>query len=72
MKYREIAKKLRNLGCEERVRRGGGSHRKWYNPNKNPIIVVAVPDSGSKDLKTGTLRSIVKDLSLEWDDFTKS
>ena len=72
MKNREIAKKLRNLGCEERVRRGGGSHRKWYNPNKNPIIVVAVPDWGSKDLKTGTLRSIVKDLSLEWDDFTKS
>ena len=54
MKYREIAKKLRNLGCEELIRKGGGSHRKWYNPNRSPIIVVAVPDWGSKDLKTGT------------------
>jgi mRNA interferase HicA len=31
MKYREIAKKLSNLGCVEIPRRSGGSHRKWFN-----------------------------------------
>ncbi len=70
MKYREVEKKLRKLGCVEIKRRGGGSHRKWYNPNLSPIIVVAVPDWGSKDLKTGTLRGIVKDLGFEWHEFS--
>jgi len=70
MRYREVTKKLRNLGCIELARKGGGSHRKWYNPNKTPVVVVAVPDWGSRDLKTGTLRSIVKDLGFEWDEFT--
>jgi len=69
MRYREIEKKLRKLGCIEKVRRGGGSHRKWYNPGKSPITIVSVPDWGTKDLKTGTLRGIVKDLGLEWDEF---
>ncbi|HLA96633.1 MAG TPA: type II toxin-antitoxin system HicA family toxin [Pyrinomonadaceae bacterium] len=69
MRYREIEKKLRKLGCVEVRRRGGGSHRKWHNPAQSPIVVVAVPDWGSKDLKTGTLRSIVKDLGFEWDEF---
>ncbi len=33
MKYREVAQKLKQMGCQEISRRGGGSHRKWYNPN---------------------------------------
>ncbi len=69
MRYREVTKKLRNLGCVELVRKSGSSHRKWYNPINTPIVVVAVPDWGSKDLKTGTLRSIVKDLGFDWDEF---
>lgn len=71
MRYREVEKKLRKLGCFEIVRRGGGSHRKWHNPNQKPTVVVAVPDWGSKDLKTGTLRSIVKDLGFEWEEFVE-
>ncbi|MGI8812351.1 MAG: type II toxin-antitoxin system HicA family toxin [Pyrinomonadaceae bacterium] len=69
MRYREVEKKLRKLGCVEIARKGGGSHRKWYNPSKEPLVIVAVPDWGSKDLKTGTLRSIVKDLGLDWNQF---
>jgi len=69
MRYREVIKKFRNLGCIEVARKGGGSHRKWYNPKSNPIVIVSVPDWGSKDLKTGTLRGIVKDLGFEWDEF---
>ncbi|MCK6539547.1 MAG: hypothetical protein L6Q26_05770 [Anaerolineales bacterium] len=30
MKYREAAKKLKALGCEEVARRGKGSHRLWH------------------------------------------
>lgn len=70
MKYREVAKKLARLGCLEKPRKGGGSHRKWFNPASSPIIIVSIPDWGSKDLKTGTLRSIVNDLGLEWGEFT--
>jgi predicted RNA binding protein YcfA (HicA-like mRNA interferase family) len=49
MKYREVARKLTALGCEELPRKGGGSHRKWHNPVTQRSTVV--PDWGSKDLK---------------------
>jgi mRNA interferase HicA len=70
MKYREIARKLRNLGCEELPRQGGGSHRKWYNPLQEKIA--PVPDWGSKDLKTGTVRAIIRQLALDWDEFQQA
>ena len=69
MKYREIVKKLKKLGCKEISRRGGGSHRKWYNPKTHSIV--PIPDWGSKDLKIGTLRQIIKQLDLNWEDFKK-
>ena len=74
MRYREVAKKLSKLGCLETSSSGrsGGSHRKWYNPEQTPIVVVSVPDWGSKDLKTGTLRRIVKDLGFDWEEFTNA
>jgi mRNA interferase HicA len=72
VKYRETEKKLRKLGCHELPRRGGGSHRKWYNPALKPVLIVIVPDWGSKDLRTGTLRSVVKDLNLDWEEFLRS
>ena len=72
MRYREVTKKLNALGCTELKRKGGGSHRKWYNPNQQPIVVVSVPDWGSRDLKTGTLRGIDKDLGFEWNEFTET
>jgi predicted RNA binding protein YcfA (HicA-like mRNA interferase family) len=37
MNYREVAKKLSKLGCEEIPRRGGGSHRKWFNHEDSSI-----------------------------------
>ena len=67
MKYREIARKLSLLGCQEISRRGGGSHRKWHNPVEDKIA--PVPDWGSKDLKLGTLRGIIRQLELDWDEF---
>ena len=70
MTYREAARKLTKLGCQELPRRGGGSHRKWFNPATQQIAVL--PDWGSKDLKTGTLRAAVKQLGIDWEDFDKA
>lgn len=67
MKYREVARKLETLGCEELPRRGGGSHRKWFNPATQSASVV--PDWGGKDLKLGTIRAAVRQLGLEWQTF---
>ena len=70
MTYREIARKLRRLGCEELPRRGGGSHRKWQNPTTGGASVL--PDWGSKDLKLGTVRTVVRDLGIEWEQFVRA
>ena len=70
MRYRDVARKLRDLGCEELPRRGGGSHRAWHNPATGRIA--PVPDWGSKDLKIGTLRHIVRQLGLDWGTFKRA
>ena len=67
MRYTEAARKLANLGCYEVQRRGGGSHRRWFNPDTNSDAVL--PDWGRRDLKIGTLRSAVRQLDLDWRDF---
>jgi predicted RNA binding protein YcfA (HicA-like mRNA interferase family) len=68
MRYRELAKRLRELGCEL-VRSGAGSHRIWWNPTNDRYTTI--PDWGGKDLKTGTLRRIVSDLGLTMHDIRK-
>ena len=46
MKYRDVARKLKALNCQELPRRGGGSHRKWHNPATGRATVL--PDWGAK------------------------
>ncbi len=70
MSYREAARKLAALGCIEVARNGGGAHRKWASPSR--ILITVVPDHGGKDLKTGTLRAVVKQLGLNWAEFAKA
>lgn len=70
MRYAQAARKLRRLGCEELPRRGRGSHRKWYNPASGRIA--SLPDWGSKDLKVGTLRAVVRQLGLDWNAFNEA
>jgi predicted RNA binding protein YcfA (HicA-like mRNA interferase family) len=67
MKYSEIARKLRRLGCEEIPRRGKGSHRKWINNATGRGTTI--PYHGAKDLKSKTVKAIVNQLGLEWQDF---
>lgn len=70
MRYDDVARRLRALGCRELPRRGGGSHRKWFNPTSGSIS--PVPDWGRKDLKLGTLRAVVRQLGLDWAEFQRS
>jgi mRNA interferase HicA len=67
MTYRIVARKLTTLGCQELPRKGGGSHRKWFNPATQQATVV--PDWGGGDLKLGTVRSAVRQLGIEWPNF---
>lgn len=64
---REAARKLSALGCVYLPRKGDGSHRKWRNPATSRSAVL--PDWGSRDLKSGTLRGVVRQLGIDWTDF---
>ncbi len=67
MTYRDVTRKLAALSCTEWPRRGGGSHRKWFNPATERATVV--PDWGGRDLKLGTVRAAVRQLGLAWEQF---
>ncbi len=64
---REVERKLRRLAGHEVPRHGGGSHRRWHNPAVGRSTVV--PDWGGRDLRTGTVRAVVRQLGLEWESF---
>lgn len=66
MRYRDVAKRLKELGCEE-LRKGKGSHRIWFNPDTGQITTV--PDWGKKDLAPGTVRAIIRELGISRDEF---
>ena len=70
MKYREVARKLRTLGCHETIRRVRGSHRKWANPLTEGAAII--PDHGGRDLKIGTLRTAIRNLGIDWREFLKA
>lgn len=63
MRYRELARKLRRLGCKEIQRKSRGSHRKWFSPKTGQSSTI--PDWGSKDLKRGTVRGFLRDLGID-------
>jgi len=68
MRYREMTKRLKKLGCRE-LRRGKGSHRIWLNPETNQVA--SVPDWGGKDLAPGTVRGIIRELGISRQKFGK-
>ena len=65
--YRDVVRRLSVVGCIELPRRGGGSHRKWFNPASGRSTVI--PDWGGRDLKLGTVRAAVRQLGVDWEDF---
>lgn len=66
MRYRQVAKRLRRLGCQE-LRAGKGSHRIWYNPTTGKMSTV--PDWGSRDLSPGTVRAAIRELGISRREF---
>jgi predicted RNA binding protein YcfA (HicA-like mRNA interferase family) len=70
MRYRDVARKLASLGCQEVPRTGDGSHLKWLNPATGNSMVV--PDWGGDDLKLGTVRGAVRQIGLLRDQITNA
>ncbi|MCY3657291.1 MAG: type II toxin-antitoxin system HicA family toxin [Chloroflexota bacterium] len=62
MRYRELTRKLRALGCEF-DRQSRGSHEIWRNPSNGARTTI--PNWGGRDLRTGTVRGILRDLRLD-------
>jgi predicted RNA binding protein YcfA (HicA-like mRNA interferase family) len=66
MRYRELAKRLKRLGCEIE-RQGKGSHTIWRNSSTGKRAVIA--NWGQKDIPPGTIRGILRQLDLNREDF---
>ena len=69
MKYAELTRKLRTLGCYP-TRFGAGSHEIWRNPvtgRQTPI-----PYHRSKDIGPHLLANILRQLGVDRDEFTRS
>ena len=67
--YRELTRRLRNLGCElERTARG--SHEIWINTATHARTTI--PNWGSRDLRAGTLAAILRDLGISRQEFERN
>ena len=62
--YRDVIRKLRKLGFVFR-RATGGSHEIWWNENTQKTCVVP----HHKEVKAGTIRSIIRQAGISEDDF---
>ncbi len=69
MTYRELARKLTRLGCFFE-RQAGGSHEIWVNPANNRETTV--PRHANRDLATGTVHGIRRDLGIDRHDFDRA
>lgn len=69
MTYRELARKLRSLGCEF-DRQSRGSHEIWRNPATGTRTTI--PNWAGRDLRLGTVRAIMRDLRIDKADFDRA
>ncbi|WP_419924429.1 type II toxin-antitoxin system HicA family toxin [Candidatus Poriferisocius sp.] len=69
MTYRELTRKLRALGCEF-DRQSRGSHEIWRNPASGTRTTI--PNWGGKDLRSGTIRAILRDLQVDRNAFDRT
>ena len=60
--YRTLVKKLRKMGFRE-FRKGKGSHVLWVRDEDKTVL--PVPFHGSKDIRTGTLQQICREVGLK-------
>jgi predicted RNA binding protein YcfA (HicA-like mRNA interferase family) len=64
MRYAELVRKLRRLGCEF-VREASGSHEVWQNPSTGGITVIP---HHNREIAPKTLSSILRHLDLKQED----
>lgn len=65
--YREVKRKLESAGFEETSQRG--SHVKFARRMLHGLQVVIVPKH--REVAPGTLRSILRQAGLSWDEFDR-
>ena len=64
MKYRDVVKKLQKFGFVFR-RATGGTHEIWWNKKSKSTCVVP----HHREIKPGTIRSIVKQADVRLEEF---
>jgi predicted RNA binding protein YcfA (HicA-like mRNA interferase family) len=69
MKYAELVKKLKQLGCEFK-RQASGSHEIWFNPHTRRSA--PIPRHTSKDIGKGLLSKILRELEIDRKDFDQA
>ncbi|MBR5076999.1 MAG: type II toxin-antitoxin system HicA family toxin [Bacteroidales bacterium] len=62
MKYSELEKKLKGMGCYL-IRSEQGGHPLWYSPRTGKTFQMS--HHGRKEVAAGTLRKIKRDAGLE-------
>ena len=67
-RYREIVKRLKELGFEFH-RQAAGSHEIWFNPTSN--CYTTIPNHPG-DMPEGTLRAILKQSDIEPETFLQN
>ena len=72
MTYRELTRKLTRLGCVF-DRQAGGSHEIWINLQRmTNNQETTVPRHGNRDLATGTVHGIRRDLGISRQEFDQA
>jgi predicted RNA binding protein YcfA (HicA-like mRNA interferase family) len=56
------------MGCALR-RTAKGSHEIWWHPGRKRYTTI--PHHGAKDIKTGTLKKILRDLGINAEEWEK-
>lgn len=69
MKYSELTRKLRRLGCEF-TRHGAGSHEIWHNPATKRHV--PIPYHRAKEIGPALLARILSQLGITRDDFDRA
>ena len=69
MKYAELTRKLRRLGCYF-TRYGAGSHEMWRNPITGKQV--PIPYHRSKEIGPELLSRILRQLGIERDSFDQA
>jgi predicted RNA binding protein YcfA (HicA-like mRNA interferase family) len=65
-KYRDIVKKLKKSGFVFK-RNTGGSHEIWWSEKRRKTCVVP----HHKEIKAGTVKSILKQINVSYEEFIK-